>query len=119
MTPPQLLVVDISDETVRAAFTLGIAAILGGVGYLIRATRKALTQLEEINRAVDGDRRLRLPGLLDRVARIEERLAASPNDHAAIARIEKGLDDIRKTSADTQQMLRDHIGDPHAHGGTE
>ena len=119
MIHPQLLVVDVNDETVRSMFTLGIAAILGGVGYLIRQTRKSLEQLQEITRAVDGDRRLRLPGLLDRVQRIEERLANSTTDHAVIARIDERVNEVHKMSADTQQMLRDHLADPEAHGGTE
>jgi hypothetical protein len=107
--------VDVSDESVRSMFTIGIAALLGGVGYLIRTMRKALVQLQEINRAVDGDRRLRLPGLLDRVQRIEERLANGAGDHAAIGRIERRLDEVHESTASTQQMLRDHVADNEAH----
>jgi hypothetical protein len=112
---PQLLVVDVNDETIRAMFTLGIAAILAGVGYLIRQMRQSLEQLDGINRAVDGDRRLRLPGLMDRMARVEEQLANATTDHVAIQRIDRRVDEVHKMSADTQQMLRDHLTDPEAH----
>jgi hypothetical protein len=104
------MVVDFSDESVRAAIWVVASLTLAGVMWLIRGAAQVAKSIEQLRDNLTHHTEVDVPDMKRRLAAVEEQMSRNGGTtmRDAIARIELQV-------GNTQWMLRSHIEDKEAH----